>query len=516
MKIEEAIEYMSQMYLERILRSFNQDHPKQGESEYRIYIKQNVGSLADPNLIKKRLNEYFFNNHDPYSQQILYSLILQSLLSKEEYFSTSESIISDVKNAEENFIEASTKDANFKHLDNKSISILSAISEVALSDEIISKDEIALIVKLRRKLSINKNDQYLIQAKLNLFPTKGNVIHTRSEIATVIDDLQKCGIIFCCNKHKDIKNIIYVIPEEMVSGVKKALGIELISDKYELLLNKLKNTHLRRILESTNLYQGGTKEELIKRIIKAGISPSEGLEVLYSNELSDLCNKLPGVFKSGTKEEKVNRLLDYYSNLKIKPIDKKDPREKFYGYLEELASQDLHNLLGNEIISNQKEIEMGFENGTKYLFENKFNYALNKFEGLDHADGSVTFEKSGNILLWDNKSKYEGKAYLFPDKHYRQFRRYIRDEAAKGRRVDCFLIITANIDTSAESNAIKLKAESGQDVDIALISAENLKMVAEEWTNYSKQKKLNLQIFNTTGILDRKTLKNRMKILQSK
>lgn len=515
MKIEEATEYMSQMYLERILRSYNQDHPKKGENEYRENIKVNVDTIANPELIKERLDNYFFDNRDPYSKQILYSFILQSLLSKTDYYATSEAIIDDVRNTEEDIIKSSTKSESFKHLENDSIKILSAILEVALNDEIISKDELALIVKLRRKLLLNKNDQYLIQAKLNLFPSKGNIIHTRSEISNIIDDLQKCGVIFCCNKHKEIDKTIFVIPEEIVLGVKKALNIELIKDKYELLLNKIQNKLLRRILNTTNLNQGGTKEELIERIIQAGIKPSEALEVLSVIELAHLCDGLPGLTKSGVKQEKIRRITDYFSNLIIKQIESEDPRDKYYEYLEELASQDLKNLLGNKIIKSQKDIERGFEEGTRYLFEKKFNHALIVSNGTENADGGVSFTNSTNVLLWDNKSKYEGSAYSFPDKHFRQFRRYIRNEAAKNGRVNCFLIITAKIDSSAKTNAIRLKAESGDAVDVALITAEDLKMVAENWTNYSNKKSLNLNLFNMTGILNREKLKNRMKIFQS-
>lgn len=510
MKIEEAISYMSKMYLERILRSYTQDYPNKGEDEYREIIKNNIDTLSDADLINNRLNSYFFENKDPYSKQILYGFILKSLLSKTEYYANAQTIIEDVREEEKNIIEASKTKDSFKHLDQDSIKIFSAILEVALEDEIISKDELALIQKLRKKLYINEKDQYLVQASLDLFPAKGNKLHTQSEISEVIDDLQKCGVLFCCNKHDDISETIFVIPEEIVPGLKKSLDIELIEDKLRLLLKKLNNKQLRNILATNNLNQGGAKDELVERLIHAGIKPSASLELLTSAELSDLCGDLPGLIKSGTKEEKITRILAYFSNLVVKQIDESDSREKYYEYLEELASRDLNNLLGNKIITKPNEIEAGFEKGTKYLFEQKLNHSLLEFNGNEHADGGVPFQDTDSILLWDNKSKDEGTAYKFPDSHFRQFRRYIRNEAGQNR-VSCFLIIVSHIDPAAKQNAVRLKAESKQDTDVALVTAENLKMIADDWTNHSNKDQFNLHVFNHTGILDRETLKDRMK-----
>lgn len=516
MKIEETTEYMSTMYLERILRSYTKDYPKKGEDEYRKIIKSNIDTLSEYEQIKDRLDNYFFDNRDLYEKQILYSLVLKSLLSKSEYYATEEEILENVRALEETIINNSKNSDSFKHISQDSITVFSAILEVALEDGVISKDELALIIKLRKKLSLNENDQYLIQAKLNLFPSKGNDLHTRKEISDIIDDLQKCGVLFCCNQHTEIKETIFVIPEEIVPGIKRALNIELIKYKYELLLNKLQNKQLRNILKGANLNLGGVKDELIERVIQAGIKPSESLNQLSVVQLANLCGDLPGLNKGGVKDDKIDRIISYFSDLIVKKIDsEEDPREKYYEYLEELAAQDLNNLLGNRIITKAHEIERGFEFGTCYLFEKKFNLKLSELKGTEHADGYVIFKNTGNILLWDNKSKLDGKPYKFPDSHFRQFRRYIRNESAEGKRVACFLIITSSIDQTAKTNALKLKAESKQDTDVALITAENLKFIAEDWTNYSSGDQLNLHIFNHTGILDRESLKERMKIFQS-
>lgn len=511
MKIEEAVEYMSTMYLERILRSYTQDYPKKGENDYRELIVKNIDTLSNSEKIKDRMQNHFSKNKDPYSYQILFNYILRSVLSKPNFFATADVIFEDVLNEEKKIISLSKNSDSFKHLDDKSVEIISAIIQVALEDGIISNDELALITKLRKKLSVNEKDQYLIQAKLNLFPSEGNKVHNRSEVIGVIDELQKCGLIFCCNNHDEISENIYVIPDELVSGIKTLLGIELTEDKYFLLLEKLQVKHLKEILNENNLNQSGVKEELIKRVIFAGIKPSESLNLLNTTDLSDICSTIPSLKVSGRKDEKVERLISYYSNLVVKKIEKGDDRQKYFEYLEQLASHDLDNLLGNNIINYPKDLERAFEEGTSYLFEKVLNCKLLKFDGNEHADGGVNFDNKNNILLWDNKSRRDGNAYKFPDDHFRQFRRYIRNASTKGKRVTCFLIITAEVDSIALKNAVKLKAESEVDTDIALITAENLKLVAENWRKYSKSESFNLHVFNTTGILNWETLRERMK-----
>lgn len=513
MKIEEAVEYMSLMYLERILKSFTQDYPsKKNEEEYREIIKNNIDTLSSPQNIDRRLNKYFSNvNKDPYSNKLLYNFILRSVLSKADFYATKDEIIEDAIHAEKNIVSLSQQSDSFKHLSQKSVDIYSAILETALEDEVISNNELALLGRLRKKLSISEKDQYLIQAKLNLFPARDNKIHTSSDITEIIDDLQKCGILFYCNQYENSFGKIFVIPEEIVKGVKFSLGIELIEDKYQLLLKRFRKNQLKKALRERNLTLYGTKDELIDRVIHAGIKPSETLECLTSNELSDICSKIPSLYVSGTKDEKIQRLIHYYSKLVIKEYTEEDSGQKYYEYLEQLAERDLDNLLGNNILKDQDYIDSAFEEGTKYLFRKTLNHPIIELDGNEHADGGVLFQYDNSVLLWDNKSKKEGTPYAFPNKHLRQFRRYIRNEAARGKRVNCFLIITAGIDQGAERNAVKLKAESGVDTDIAIITAENLKLVAENWRTYSSKERFNLHVFNTTGILSWESLRERMK-----
>jgi hypothetical protein len=62
------------------------------------------------------------------------------------------------------------------------------------------------------------------------------------------------------------------------------------------------------------------------------------------------------------------------------------------------------------------------------------------------------------------------------------------------------------VDGFAAHAAAKLKIESGRDTDIALIAAEDLVWVAAQWLSRGNGHAFNLEVFNITGILDRKTL----------
>ena len=66
----------------------------------------------------------------------------------------------------------------------------------------------------------------------------------------------------------------------------------------------------------------------------------------------------------------------------------------------------------------------------------------------------------------------------------------------------------------AEHQAIRLKYRNETDTDIALITARDLKYLAENWPKFTKNNKpFDLNVFNTTGVLDRNTLDQRMKLL---
>ena len=219
---------------------------------------------------------------------------------------------------------------------------------------------------------------------------------------------------------------------------------------------------------------------------------------------------MPGVKISGKKNQRIEHIIDYFASLTTKdPVSSGDPRECYYQYLEELAARNNKELYRLGIIKKDRDMEGYFEEGTRFLFEKKLGCELLKMQGNDHADGCVQFP-NGELLLWDNKGKEQ--EYTFPKSHADQFLRYIRESV---KRVNVFLVVVPSVSQEAAEQAVKLKIKNSTDTDIAIITAQNIKYVAENWGKMSKREKFELNIFNITGILDRPTVEQRMKVLLS-
>ena len=109
-------------------------------------------------------------------------------------------------------------------------------------------------------------------------------------------------------------------------------------------------------------------------MISSGLNPSGVLGVLSTGDLHKLCSALPGVPVSGTKAERIRRIIVYFANLITKEVsDEASPGERFYKYLPELARRDRENLLANQIIRKDLDIEHGFETATRFLFESRLD-----------------------------------------------------------------------------------------------------------------------------------------------
>ena len=130
--------------------------------------------------------------------------------------------------------------------------------------------------------------------------------------------------------------------------------------------------------------------------------------------------------------------------------------------------------------------------------------------GSEHPDGCIRFggrrKAGGDVLMWDNKSTET--AYTFPPSHLRQFKRYIRDSRDP---VACFVVVVADADDSAMDRVWQLAADCAG-TNVAVIAAENLGWVAEEWWGRGVDGRFNLEVLNMTGILSRPLLEQRMRL----
>jgi len=503
MRIVDCVSQMSKFYLNRIVDCFiREEIPRGDEERLREQILENAEEISDHDRIRRALKDCSLSRTD----RILSSEILRALLETPNGTATENDLIQQVRHYENEIIERSKADDALAYTDDRSLDIYGTVLKTALEDDIVSDEEFALLERLRKKLKLSRLEHKILESKMGKFPKPGNELHSISEIRDCLKRLQHEGIVFYCNKTED--DSLYVLPEENAPGVKDYLGFEMSRNAQELLYESLTYDQLYQLLRQQGLPVAGSKSDKAERLIVAGCRPSEALQGLQSSELAELCAKLQGVKKSGTKQQRVKRILAYFDSLTLKePEQSDDPRAICYQYLEEFAARDNKNLYERGLISHDRDMEKGFEEGTSYLFEEKLRCKLMEFKGSDHADGGVEM-RNGDLLLWDNKGK-ESK-YVFPKSHVRQFKRYIRESP---KRVSVFLVIVPEVDDTALRQATILKHESGKDTDVAIITAVDLKHVAESWEKYSVGGDFNLEVFNTTGILDRPVLQSRMEIL---
>lgn len=499
MKVAEAVKHMTVAYLRRIVDSFTKDFPQPEEERAREIIVQNADELTDPERIERTLRVA----DRSYSTRILQHNILEALLNKPERRATEEEIVEDVRSLEKEILdEAERPEESLAYEDEKALDTLRAVLDVAVQDDQVSPEELNLIHRLRRKLGVQERSKQILLAQLNHFPRAGNEIHSPSELSSALNNLQRLGVVFYCNR---LDGGAYLIPEEIVPGVKRALGVELSQKPWRLLLDNLTTRHLSTILQANGLPGHGLKEERIERVVHAGIAPSEALGVLKSSELYDILDGLAGAKVRGTKPERIQRIIDYFQDLVIKEVpEEASPAETYYEYLVELAERDRESLLANDVISKDRDMDAAFEEGTRWLFEQRLGLELLEMSGSDHPDGVLEFP-AGDLLMWDTKSKED--AYRFPRSHLRQFKRYIRDAP---RRISCFLIIVPSVEDGVGTKAQLLKSESGDDSDVALVSAEDLKWVAENWEEVGSSSEFVLEVFDATGVLTRDQLEERM------
>ena len=260
-----------------------------------------------------------------------------------------------------------------------------------------------------------------------------------------------------------------------------------------------RKSHLTDVLDRCGVEFGrqDTIEQLADRIVRyvppsmaiASTSPRYGLN---SEQLADWCRELD-ISPSGTVEERVNRVIEHFDRLRP-PMEKEtDERKRWYEFYDELAARDHDTLRAQHVIEKDLEIEAKFEEATRYLFEEKLNHKPLQQRGSNHPDGLLSLQS--NYLMWDNKSK-ESSVNLRD--HIVQFDTYM-DRADKN--VPIFVVIGPSFTEESEAEAVRYHAQHF-DRNIALIAAEELKELAEEWAadqNKKRDEPFDLGLLAATG-----------------
>ncbi|MFZ5890275.1 MAG: hypothetical protein ACOY0T_04330 [Myxococcota bacterium] len=372
----------------------------------------------------------------------------------------------------------------------------------------VSPDEANLLANLRRHLRINQFEHRILEAKLRRFPKTGNELHSRAEITAARRGFHQAGLLFAVRQD----GVDYdLIPDELASELRAALGIELRLDAYRELFKFWKvrtKAHLTDVLERHNVpfAKSDRVENLIERVVLnvppskaiASASPRYGLS---GDELSDWCRDLD-LSPSGTIEEKVRRIVAHFAALRPRVEANVDERSLWYEFYIDLACRNRELLRAQHIIERDLEMDAKFEHATQFLFQSKLCHTPLKQSGSDHPDGLLSLKS--DFLMWDNKSKDPPGLFHLKD-CIAQFDRYMN---SADKRVPIFLVIAPGFTEESEVEAIRYHAEHF-DRNIVLITATELKALADEWASpqhKNRETPFPLGLLAASGRYDRRRL----------
>jgi hypothetical protein len=351
------------------------------------------------------------------------------------------------------------------------------------NDDSVSVDEKNLLDKLRAKLFITDREYRIMEAKLGQFPAPNNTIHNRTNIQHVRKHLQGLGLLASV---RDSNGQDYdIIPNEVAIELRALLKSEIRSYGYEQML-KVKYVKskdwLKKSLKKCNYKIDGSPssselqdvvmERVTPSILIGGTSPKDGLS---TEDIKKWCSDV-SLPTSGTKADLISRIICFYDELTARVEEEGDCRAIWYDHYEKFAARDRDFLRSQQLIDKDLEMEAHFEDATDYLFEMKLGHKPLKMVGTEHADGTLSYRDG--LILWDNKSK-ESEVNLAS--HAKQFVRYINQSE---KRVEGFIVLGPAFTEDSAAEAMRLFVETR--TPIALITAAELKSLAEEWAALDK------------------------------
>ena len=437
-------------------------------------------------------------------------LLRDYLLDQDDFISTCKDTDSAILNYEKNIVDESN---NFDFTKaTEDITLFKYMLDTAWSlNNDVSVDEKNLLEALRQYLSISIREQHILEAKAGRFPTLENNLHSFDDIDATRKVLQTKGLLMAV-KNSD-GAICDIIPEDIALQIRKYFHIEMRSYGYEKMIDYVvKKTNKQYLIDivfkaSQNSTKGKTQvsnnptvnelKEIIFKCVRptnliGGFSPRDGMDV---DVIRKWCEEL-GLMVSGNKVTLIERILNYYDSMRKIEIKTEDSREKLIAFYNQLASRDLKFLRSNNIIEKDLQCEHLFEDATDYLFEKML---LNKpltLTGTDHPDGKLSFKDK--YIMWDNKSKES--AVNLKD-HIQQFDRYIKTSE---KEVVVFMVIAPEFTSQSVQECVDYSLNN--DTQILLITADELKTVAETWSKKHKGEIFNLGYFKQNGRFDIKLL----------
>ena len=506
MKFEKALESIStKTSLKRFASAYVMDHRNLSDDELNSALIKTAPQYFFQENVNKALSA--LSLHEDRKYRLLSSIFLKEILLNQDGFTLSTGA---VNKACLKFISGVIDESNeppkvYKGRLEDDRELFSFIVKTAWElNSSISPDEKNLIEKVRKKLKITEREYYVLEARLKKFPKKGNELFTLDDVNEIRLALQARGLV---TEVRDDDGINYdCIPLEVANSIRRFYGIEMRDFGYsELVSYKAvrKKDFLRETADdfkysvdknaSLSDLQAVIMESIKPSELLGGITPRGGLSV---DVLKSWCSDL-GMSVSGKKEELIQKIVQSYDDLRQHSDSSEDERIIWYDHFERLASRDISYFRSQQLIAKDIEIERKFEDATNYLFEAKLQHKPLSLIGTKHEDGRLSMGEG--ILLWDNKSS-EKEVTL--QNHIRQFDGYIQ---ASEKSVEGFLVIAPSFTEDSTNIAMSYFVEN--QVIISLVTASDLKLVAEEFAAKDTDKAFNLRYLLQIGLFKKDLVK---------
>jgi len=439
-----------------------------------------------------------------YMRRVNAEVVLRLILDEPGYvFADEGDLIKRAVASDAAFFDYASSATALRHLDARSLDIYQSVLEVAWEDG-VSFDEYQLIKRLQRKLNINRRDHRVMELK-----AVGTTPLSPQEAEQAIRDLNSHGFI-CQFKPRGHTQV--VLPEEIALRLRSIYGISLQSGAYRNLAAKLPVAVIKKALEQAKQPCASHKREfLVDRLIDGEIPPTTLLGGLGKGALDELFANFPNQKRPTLRAVKIKHLISHFERFASTPVEPTpdNPDKTYYSYLVELAWRQYDVLRAANVIQHDQNVDRAFERGVRYAFSDLLGHPAIQFTGSAHADGGVA-AKHGKMVLWDCKSALT--PYGLTEPKCAQFLQYVAKEAPN---VVCpFVIFSGGFTDESEARALSLKLSCPHGTEIALMTASELKWLADKWSKEYPGKRLPLEVLADSGFLDTEKLEMRLKLFR--
>jgi uncharacterized protein YdaU (DUF1376 family) len=354
---------------------------------------------------------------------------------------------------------------------------LTALTAAWANDGEISADESGVMLALRRYFGLSLRDHWQLESRLGRFPRSDGSSFSESYIENVVRNLQKAGVIWL--QKSDDGRWLAQIPRQIGQVLRKLFRPRLRRGALRELYAhaSFNKPDYRALLIAVGENTSGKREEQVERLVQKYPDPAIFLGALKLPVLKTIA-EATGLKKSQPKAALIDQIISSYDGMYLheQPPQAASPEGRLVEYIGDLANRRYDVLRDAGIITKQEDVEHKFEKATTYLFGEGLGLSLRTLRGKARADGYIHVSDD-EVIIWDCKSK-ESEVKL-TDHIYDQFRRYIRAEEDKNRRVLGFVVVGPSF--TRESEAVALAFEREHDVEVCLLEAEALRGLVETW-----------------------------------